>query len=59
MDAGDEGLAGDFRYDRRLSGDDRLGGDAADAPLVTQRGTRNQFVTGLFLSYTWGGGPRR
>jgi len=37
----------------------RVAGEAADAPLVTERGTRNQFVSGIFLSYTWGGAPRR
>lgn len=31
----------------------RLVGDAADSPIVTQRGTENQFFGGLGLSYTF------
>ena len=35
---------------------DRLVGDAADSPLVTQLGSRDQFSGGLALSYTFGRG---
>lgn len=31
----------------------RLAGDAADSPIVTQRGTRNQITYGIGLGYTW------
>ncbi len=31
----------------------RLTGDAADSPIVTQRGTRNQITYGLGLGYAW------
>lgn len=34
-----------------FAGYDRLTGDAADAPLVQQRGSPNQFSAGMFLSY--------
>lgn len=36
-----------------LASYNRLTGDVADAPLVAERGARDQFVTGVFLSYTW------
>jgi outer membrane protein len=32
---------------------ERLTGDAANSPLVVQRGTRNQFSTGLGLTYSF------
>ncbi|MEM1133281.1 MAG: MipA/OmpV family protein [Pseudomonadota bacterium] len=32
---------------------DRLVGDIADSPLVQERGSENQFMAGLFLSYTF------
>jgi outer membrane protein len=31
----------------------RLAGDAADSPIVTQRGTRNQITYGVGLGYAW------
>lgn len=31
----------------------RLTGDAADSPIVTQRGTRDQITYGIGLGYTW------
>lgn len=31
----------------------RLAGDAADSPIVTQRGTRNQVTYGIGLAYSW------
>ncbi|MFJ4290342.1 MipA/OmpV family protein [Cupriavidus sp. NPDC089707] len=31
----------------------RLTGDAADSPIVTQRGTRNQITYGIGLAYAW------
>ncbi|CAG2138909.1 hypothetical protein LMG26411_01641 [Cupriavidus numazuensis] len=31
----------------------RLAGDAADSPIVTQRGTRNQITYGIGLGYAW------
>jgi outer membrane protein len=31
----------------------RLTGDAANGPIVTQRGTRNQITYGVGLGYTW------
>ncbi len=34
-----------------VSGYDRLGGDAADAPLVQERGSRDQASIGLFFTY--------
>ncbi len=34
-----------------IAGYDRLAGDVGDAPLVTQRGSRNQATIGFFLSY--------
>lgn len=34
-----------------FAGYDKLMGDAADSPLVVQRGSENQFSTGAFLSY--------
>ncbi|MHA6721024.1 MipA/OmpV family protein [Sphingomonas sp. RS6] len=36
----------------------RLVGDAADSPFVTQLGSRNQFSGGLALSYSFGRGVR-
>jgi MipA family protein len=38
-----------------LAGYDRLSGDAADNPLVQQRGSEDQFATGVFWSYRFGG----
>ena len=35
---------------------DRLTGDAANSPLVLRYGSRNQFYSGIALSYTFGGG---
>jgi len=35
-------------------GYDRLGEEAADSPLVRQRGSENQFILGLGLSYQFG-----
>lgn len=37
-----------------FAGYDRLGGEAADSPLVRQRGSENQFILGLGLSYQFG-----
>lgn len=34
-----------------FAGYDKLMGDAADSPLIVQRGSENQFTTGAFLSY--------
>ncbi|WP_432258625.1 MipA/OmpV family protein [Cupriavidus sp. TMH.W2] len=31
----------------------RLAGDAADSPIVTQRGTRNQITYGVGIGYAW------
>jgi len=36
------------------AGYDRLAGDAADSPLVKQRGSEGQGTVGLFLSYSFG-----
>ncbi|HEX8526475.1 MipA/OmpV family protein [Allosphingosinicella sp.] len=47
-------MHGHLRYDR-------LRGDAADSPIVTNFGSRNQYGAGLGLSYSFnvGGGSRR
>ena len=37
-----------------IAGYDRLSGDAADSPLVQQRGSEDQVTVGLFVSYTFG-----
>lgn len=37
----------------------RLVGDAADSPLVKDRGDENQFVGGIGLVYSWGGKVNR
>ena len=37
-----------------LGGYDRLAGDAADSPLVLERGSRNQATVGLGLTYRFG-----
>jgi outer membrane protein len=42
-----------------FGGVDRLSGDAADSPLVRQRGSVNQRVVGLTLSYSFGFGKVR
>jgi|GEM_PF-5416035 len=31
-----------------------MAGDAADSPLVQQRGSENQATMGIFLSYSFG-----
>lgn len=31
----------------------RLTGDAAASPIVTQRGTRNQLTYGVGIAYAW------
>lgn len=36
-----------------FTGYDRLTGDAADSPLVQQRGAEDQATLGVFLSYRW------
>jgi MipA family protein len=33
----------------------RLVGDAADSPIVADRGSPNQFIFGVGVAYTWGG----
>ena len=37
-----------------FGGYDRLGSEVADSPLIKQRGTENQFVSGLSVSYQFG-----
>ena len=37
-----------------LVGYDRIGDNAGDGPLIRERGTRDQFISGVFLSYTFG-----
>jgi len=37
-----------------FAGYDRLAGDAADSPLVKQRGDENQFMVGIGVSYQFG-----
>lgn len=36
---------------------ERLTGDAADSPLITERGDRNQFMSGISISYEFGYSP--
>lgn len=38
-----------------LAGYDRLSGDAGSSPLVTERGSRNQWLVGLLLNYEFSG----
>jgi MipA family protein len=40
-------LTGGVRYSR-------LVGDAADSPIVDQRGSENQFIAGIGIGYMWG-----
>ena len=34
---------------------ERLVGDAADSPIVDDRGSENQFIGGIGIAYSWGG----
>lgn len=57
------GASGIVAMTRKLSmvlfaGYDRMAGDAANSPLVSIRGSKNQATLGLFLAYQFGGQSR-